>query len=296
MTVIANFRFGNLGKILKNSVKEKKTIVFQSALTGEDLTLDMCSFEEILPYSLMSIPISTVTPNDNVWIATSMLSRIADVTNNLVVMEDEFPIGTISASEIFAGLQKQPTSQYFEESVTKIMNADFYIDSRNANIVNILKRINREKNPFTLIENDRTNFSQFSIKQVLEIGSLCRTDAVASDLPQKRLSVFRRDDKIRDVIEKLSNENRFVLLDGEFSFLSHESLLEKIKELNVTQIDNLLDISASTIKTITPTLISERLTVSEICKVMLNMKYPCVMTAEHLITPYDILDFLCKEI
>lgn len=298
MTIIANlnFKLGNLGRILRNSPKEKKVMVFQSALTGEDITLDVCSFEEILPYSLMSIPISTVTPNDNVWIATSMLSRISDVTNNLVVMEDEFPIGTISAYEIFAGLQKRPTAQYFEEGVTKIMNADFYIDSRNTNIANVLKRINREKNSFTIIENDRMNFSQFSIRQVLEVGSLCKTNVMASSLPQKEPAVFRRDDKIGDIIEKLGGENRFVLLEGEFSFLSHESLLERIKELNLTQNDSLLDLSASTVKTITPTLISDRLTISEICKIMLNMKYPCVMTSEHLITPYDILDFLCKEL
>lgn len=298
MTIIANlnFKLGNLGRILKNSPKERKVMVFQSALTGEDITLDVCSFEEILPYSLMSIPISTVTPNDNVWIATSMLSRISDVTNNLVVMEDEFPIGTISAYEIFAGLQKRPTAQYFEESVTKIMNADFYIDSRNTNIANVLKRINREKNSFTIIENDRMNFSQFSIRQVLEVGSLCKTNVMASSLPQKEPAVFRRDDKIGDIIEKLGSENRFVRLEGEFSFLSHESLLERIKELNLTQNDSLLDLSASTVKTITPTLISDRLTISEICKIMLNMKYPCVMTSEHLITPYDILDFICKEL
>ncbi|HXV51329.1 MAG TPA: hypothetical protein VD689_04305 [Nitrosopumilaceae archaeon] len=298
MTKLANlnFKLGSLGRILKSSSKEKKSLVFQSLLTGEDMTLDVCSFEEVLPYSLMSIPISTVTPNDNVWIATSMLSRISDVTNNLVVIEDEFPIGTISVYEIIAGLRKNPTTQYFEQSVTKIMNADFYIDSRNTNLSNVLKRISRAKNPFTIIENDRTNFSQFSIRQVLEIGALCKTDVGVSSFPKKHTPVFKRDNTIRDVIEKLEqDENKLVLLEGGLSFVNHEILLEKIKELNTTQNDNLLELSASTFKTITPTLISERLTVSEICKIMLNMNYPCVMTSEQLITPHDILNLLCKE-
>lgn len=292
-----NFKLGNFGKILKSSSKEKKPLLFQSLLTGEDLTLDICSFEEVLPYSLMSIPISTVTPNDNVWIATSMLSRISDVTNNLVVIEDEFPIGVISVYEILDGLQKNPTAQYFEENVTKIMNADFYIDSRNTNISSVLKRINRTKNPFTIIENDKKNFSQFSIRQVLEIGALCKTDTATTSFPKKQTHTFRRDDKIRDVIEKLGQDkDRLVLLEGEFTFVNHEILLEKIKELNTIQNNDLLELSASTFKTITPTLISERLTISEICKIMLNMRYPCVMTSEQMITPRDILDFLCKEI
>jgi hypothetical protein len=292
-----NFRLGSFGRILKSSSKEKKSLIFQSLLTGEDLTLDVCSFEEVLPYSLMSIPISTQPTNDNIWIATSMLSRISDVTNNLVVIEDEFPIGTISVYEILDGLRKNPRTQYFEESVTKIMNADFYIDSRNANLANVLKRINQTRNPFTIIENDRTNFSQFSIRQVLEIGALCKTNVVASSLPKKRTTTFKRDDRFRDIIGKLrQDEGGFVLLEDDLSFVNHEILLEKIKELNNTQNDNLLDLSASTFKTITPTLISDRLTIAEICKIMLNMKYPCVMTYEQMITPRDILNLLCKGI
>jgi hypothetical protein len=243
----------------------------------------------------MSIPISTITSSENVWIATSMLSRISDVTNNLVVMEDEFPIGTISGYEIIAGLQKNPTSQYFEESVTKIMNPDFYIDSRNANLANILKRMNKAKSPFIIIENDRTNFSQFSIKQVLEIGVLCKDDFVASLFGKKQETTFHRDDKIGDVIKKLEDQ-KLVVLEGDVSFVNHEVLLEKIKEFNKTQNENLLDLSASTLKTITPTLISDKLTIAEMCKIMSNLKNPCVMTSERIITPYDMLEVLCKEI
>ncbi|HET8720066.1 MAG TPA: hypothetical protein VFM64_03625 [Candidatus Nitrosotenuis sp.] len=286
---------GKFGRILKNPNKEKRSLSFQSLLTGEDLTLDICSFEEVLPYSLMSIPISSVTTNDNIWIATSMLSRISDVTNSLVVIEDEFPIGTISIYEILNGLQKNPKPQYFEETVTKIMNPDFYIDSRNVNVANILKRINKAKNPFTVIENDKNNFSQLSIRQVLEIGSLCKSNVTASSFPKKQSSTFRRDDKFRDVIEKLSF-NEFILLEDELSFVNHDLFLEKIKELSATPNNNILELSASTFKTVTPTLISDKLTIAEMCRMMLNMKYPCLMTSEQMITPRDILDILCLGI
>ena len=290
---VTNF---NLGKILGKSSTKSKPLTFQSLLNGEDITLDVCSFEEVLPYSLLSIPISTLTPNDDVWIASSMLSRISDVTNHLVVVEDEFPIGTISASEIIGGLQKRPSSEFFSENVTKIMNADFYIDSRSVNIASILNRMNRSKNPFTIIQNDRTNFSQFSIRQVLEIGALCKTDLEASSFAQKQIAGFKRDDTIKDVIEKLKKEEgRFIILEDEFSFVNHDIVLEKLKELNNIKSENLLNLSASTLKTITPTLISDKLTVSEICKIMLNVKYPCVMTSDRIITPYDILDIICKE-
>ena len=142
MIELANLKI-NLGKMLGRN--KPKSLVFQSLLNGEDITLDVCSFEEVLPYSLLSIPISTITPHDNVWIASSMLSRVTDVTNNLVVIEDEFPIGTISAIEIMEGLQKNPTGVFFSENITKVMNPDFYIDSRTVNIAAILNRMGKSK-------------------------------------------------------------------------------------------------------------------------------------------------------
>jgi hypothetical protein len=156
--------------------------------------------------------------------------------------------------------------------------------------------MSKSKNPFTIIQNDRTNFSQFSIRQVLEIGALCKTDLEASSFAQKQVAGFKRDDTIKNVIEKLKKEEgKFIILEDEFSFVNHDIVLEKLKELNNTKSENLLNLSASTLKTITPTLISDKLTISEICKIMLNVKYPCVMTSNRIITPYDILDIICKE-
>lgn len=291
-------KLGAFGKILsKNSDKAKTSLVFQSLLSGDDITLDTCTFEEVLPYSLLSIPVSTITPNDNIWIATSMLSRISDITSNLVVIEDDFPIGTVSAFEIINGLQKDPTSSFFDNDVTKIMNVDYYIDSRNVNVSGILKRMKNAKNPFTLIQNDKTSFSQFSIRQVLEIGALCKSNIVASSFAKRQIPVYKREDRIRDVIEILNKDkNQLVLLKDEVSFVNCEILLEKIKELNTPQSQNLLELSASTFKTITPTLISDRMTLSDMCKIMTTSRYPCVMTSEQVITPYDVLEILCEEL
>lgn len=300
MIKLANLNFNhkirkNWSKILNKNEKEKN-LLFHSLLTGDDTTLDVCSFEEVLPYSLLSVPISAITPNDNVWIATSMLSRISDITDNLVVVEDEFPIGTISPYEIMHGLRKNPSSHYLQENVTRIMSVDFYIDSRNINLIDVLGRMNKTKNPFTIIENGKHDFSQFSIKQVLEIGALCKTDITVAMFPKRKIPTFKKEDKLRTVIELLSeNNNKLLLLENQVSFVSHKMVLDKIKDLNNTQNGNILDLSASTFKTITPTLISEKLTLAEICKIMQSMENPYVMTSDHVITPYDILEVLCKE-
>lgn len=296
--MIFNRRFGSLGRLLsKDSSKPKKSLIFQSLLNGEDISLNICSFEEVLPYSILSNPISTISTHDNIWIAAAMLARISDATNNLVVIEDGFPIGTIDAKQIVSGLQKNPTAKYFEKSVSKIMSPDFYIDSRNVNISSILKRMNKTKNFFTVIENDKANFSQFSIKQVLEVGSLCRSDITVSDIPGRKIRTFDRDERINDVIRRLENEPIGLLaLKDDIAFISYEVLLEKIKELNTPQNDKIFDLSASTLKTITPTLISEKLSLAEICKVMLSLRYPYVMTQDQIITPEDIVELMCKGI
>jgi predicted transcriptional regulator len=296
---LANLNFNH--KIRKSWSKilnkdEKEDLLFHSLLSGDDITLDVCSFEEVLPYSLLSVPISAITPNDNVWIATSMLSRISDITDNLVVVEDEFPIGTISPYEIMHGLRKNPSPHYLQENVTRIMSVDFYIDSRNISLIDVLSRMNKTKNPFTIIENGKQNFSQFSIKQVLEIGALCKTDITVAMFPKRKIPTFKKEDKLRNVIELLSeNNNKLLLLENQVSFVSHKMVLDKIKDLNNTQNGNILDLSASTFKTIIPTLISEKLTLAEICKIMQGMENPYVMTSDHVITPYDILEVLCKE-
>lgn len=292
MNELANLKF-NLGKMLG---KSKKSLVFQSLLNGEDITLDVCSFEEILPYSLLSIPVSTITPHDNVWIASSMLSRISDVTNNLVIIEDEFPIGTISSAEIIDGLQKNPTGAFFSENITKIMNPDFYIDSRTVNISAILSRMGKSKNPFSIIQNDRNSFSQFSVRQALEIGALCKDNIGVSSFGQKRTPKFSRDNTISDIIDKLKkDQSEFASLDDEFTFVNYDIILEKLKELNNTQNENLLELSASTLKTITPMLISDKLGIAEICRIMLNSRHTCVMTKDRIITARDVLDVLCRE-
>ncbi len=292
MDELANLKI-NLGKMLG---KSKRALVFQSLLNGENITLDVCSFEEVLPYSLLSIPVSTITPHDNVWIASSMLTRISDVTNNLVVIEDEFPIGTISSVEIIEGLQKNPTGAFFSENITKIMNPDFYIDSRTVNISAILNRMGKSKNPFNIIQNDKKSFSQFSIRQALEIGALCKDNIGVSSFAQKRTPRFSRDNTISDIIDKLKKDQaEFALLDDEFTFVNHDIILEKLKELNNTQNENLLELSASTLKTITPMLISDKLSMAEICRIMLNSRHNCVMTKDRIITARDVLDILCKE-
>ena len=287
----------NLNKILNKSFELKDNqVLFQSVNTGKHLELQECLFNDLLPYSLSSSPISSIENTDNVWIASSMLSRVSDTTNNLVVLEKEFPIGIISAKEILRGLLKNPTPYYFHDVLSKeIMNRKFYLDTRNIKLEKLLEQMYKTKSEFIILQNSKQSFSSVSIREILEIGALCRSNYVATDLPSQKVKSFQRDDSIEDLIKLLIRENNEVLLlENESLFIDSVTIIEKIAgDLNfLKDCDNFLDLNASIFKLERPKLIPDKLSVSEICQVMLYMKHPYIMTSNQMLTPRSILQIL----
>ncbi len=294
---ISNTWKKNLNKILsKNFNSKDNQVLFQSINTGKNLELQECLFDDLLPYSLSSSPISSIGNTDNVWIASSMLSRVADTTNNLVVLEKEFPIGIIGAKEILKGLLKNPTPYYFHDILSQeIMNRKFYLDTRNIKLEKLLEQMYKTKSEFIILQNSKQSFSSVSIREILEIGALCKTNFDATDLSSQKVKIFRREDTIEDLIKSLIHENTEVLLlENESLFIDPMTVIEKIAgDLNfLKDCENFLDLSASIFKLERPKLIPEKLSVSEICQIMLHMRHPYIMTSDQLLTPRSILKIL----
>ena len=294
---IGNYWKNNLTKRLnKNSNSSNFQINFQSIESGKNLLLEECLFDDILPYSLATSPVSSIEANDNLWIASSMLARVSDTTDNLVVIENDFPIGTLSIREILNAILKNPTPYLFHDSkVSQIMNRKFYLDIRKTKLQKLLKQITQSKKSFAIIQNKENDFSSFTFREILEIGALCTTNVKVSDLPDNKIKIFKRDDNIENIIRLLLNdETELLMLENESYLIDHLTILEKITgDLDYLQdIDNFLDLSASTFKLENPKLIPDKLSISEVCKTMLYMKHPFVMTSNRIITPNDILHVL----
>ena len=287
----------NLNKILnKNSNAKENQLQFQSINTGKNLELQECIFEDILPQTLVSSPISTIENTDNIWIACSMLSRISDTTNNLVVLQTDFPLGILGGKEILKGLLNNPTPYYFHDIlVEEIMNRKFYLDTRNAKLDKILEQMCKTQNEFTILQNSKQSFSAISIREILEVGALCKSNFEISDLPNKKITVFRRDDTVEDIIKLLIQDNtELLLLENESLIVDSMTIIEKIVgDLKyLKNCNNFLDLNTSIFKLESPKLIPNNLKLSEICQTMLSMKHPYVMTSNHLITPRSILEIL----
>ena len=291
----------NINKIFnKNSNSKNHQISFNSINSGKNLALTECLFDDLLPYSLASSPISSIHSEDNVWIACSMYSRLSQTTDNLVVLDNEFPLGIIGGREILKGVLKNPTPYFFHDVLSaEIMNRKFYIDTRFAKLQKLLEQMKKMKRTFAIIQNSKTSFSAISIREILEIGALCNTNIKICDLPERKIKVFKRDDSIEYLLRSLSDEETdLLMLDNESLFIDHTTIIEKITgDLNfLKDVENFLELNASVFKLANPKLIPDKLTLSEVCKMMLYMKHPYVMTTEQVFTPRDILQALSLDL
>jgi predicted transcriptional regulator len=247
---------------------------------------------------LKSSPISSLEGKDNAWIASSMLSRISQISDNIVVIEKEYPVGIIGGREIIKGIQKNPTVSFFSETTSKkIMNRKFYLDSRKVTLQKILEQMHQTNRMYSIIQNSKYDFSAVSVNEILEIGSLCQTEITAADPTDKKIITCKRDDSIENITKLLSDEQtEFLMLENESGILDQLSFVEKItNDLNfLKDVNSFLELNASIFQFYTPKLIPEKLPFSEICKVMLEIKHPYVMTTKRLWTPQDVLDILMQ--
>ena len=289
----------NFGSILSKQ-GTSSLLAFNSSYTGKPIQFNDCLYNDLLPYELNSSPVSILMGEDNLWIATSMLSRIADTANNIVVMEKEFPVGIIGYKEIIKSILRNPTNDVFNHTTAKkIMNRVFYLDNRRVKLKTILQQMNKTDKIFSVIQNSQYDFSAVSIREILEIGSMCNSEIVASEEPSRRLIKISRDNSIKEVLDLLSkNEVEFVVLDNDSLILDARTILEKITtDLNFLEDeDNFLNLNASIFQFHTPKLIPEKISFSELCKVMLDMRYPYLATKNRIWTPIDVLDVLTKGI
>ena len=291
----------NLNKILnKNSPTKDNQLLFQSINTGKKLELQECLFDDLLPVSLSSSPISSIGSTDSVWIASSMLSRVSETTNNLVVIENDYPLGIIGAKEILFNLLKNPTPYYFHDVLSQdIMNRKFYLDTRNARLDKVFEQMYKTKNEFIILQNSKHSFSTVSTREILEIGALCKSDYLASDLADPKIRIFNRDDTVEEIIKSLVHDNAEVLaLENESLLIDPLTIIEKISgDLNyLKDCNNFLELNASIFKLQHPKLIPDKLSFPEICQTMLFMKHPYLITSNKLVTPRNILEILRKDL
>lgn len=292
-----NRLFSDLRNIVHDKIKnhnKRESILFSPSTLGKDL--NHCTIEEILPHLLVYSSMATIESKEKIWVATSMLIRfLATHTNNLVSIENDIPVGMIGSREVLQGMYTNPTHDFFsEQTANSIMNKNLETVSAKMRVYDLLKKMNDVRRDFALVQTTDGEFSTISARRLLEVGILCDTRIKIADMPSKKVITFQKEDNIGFLIgEMLKNNTDVVILEKTPLFVTPQIIFEKISELNyLDDIDDFLEYKANTLNLKTGRIISDNVTVPEMCKIMLGMKNAFILTQNNVLTPWDLITTL----
>ncbi|MGI0047651.1 MAG: CBS domain-containing protein [Nitrosotalea sp.] len=291
----SDFMFNLKNKLYKNdTVKEiQEHILFSSSENQKNLRLNECTIEDILPHLLVCSSMATIESKEKVWVATSMLVRFLETfTNNLVVMENDVPVGMLGGSEVIKEFIKNPSYTFFSDlTVQNIMNRNLYIASPTTKVNDLLKKMQQIQRDFALVQNEDGEYSTVSARRLLEVGVLCDTSMKVSDIPLKSIPTFNRDDTIGTIVmQMIKNETEILILENTPQFVNPQTIFEKIVALNYLEgVNNFFDLKSTALNLKNGKIISENTTIPDMCKIMLGMKYSFVITRNNVLTPWDLI-------
>ncbi len=291
----SNFVFNLKNKLYKNNNARilRKNVLFSSSDNTRNLHLKECTIEDILPHLLVYSSITNIDSKEKMWVATSMLARFLETfTNNLVAMENNVPAGMLGSQEVIKEFLKTPYHSFFSDfTVKQVMKNDLYVALPSTKVNDLLRKMKQTQRDFALVQNEDGDYSTISARRLLEVGILCDTRMKVSDIPPKLIPTFNRGDTIDMIITKMIQNNTEVLiLENTPKFINTQIIFEKIVELDYLDgVDDFLDLKATALNLKSGKIISENMTIPDMCKIMLSMKHSFVMTINNVLTPWDVI-------
>lgn len=287
--------FNLKNKLHRNGIVKtsRESILFPSINNQKNLHLNECTIEDILPHLLVYSSMATIESKEKMWIAASMLARFLETfTNNLVVMENDIPVGMLGGQEVIKEFSKNPQHSFFSDlTVQNVMNRNLYVASPTTKVNDLLRKMQHVQRDFALVQNEDGEYSTVSARRLLEAGVLCNTHMRVSDMPLRLIPTFNRDDTIGTIIDQMiQNETEVLVLENTPQFVNPQIIFEKIIELNYLEdVNNFLDLKSTTLNLKNGKIISENTMIPDMCKIMLSMKHSFVMTLNNVLTPWDLI-------
>jgi hypothetical protein len=266
----------------------------------KNLPISDYSLNDLLSNTLTTVPAVSTTIYDRVWETTGMLvHHLESFTDSLVVTDEARPVGLVGGVEIMCGILKTPTFDFFNNTlVGKIKNDGLIVTTADTKLSDLLKQWKDTGRAFAIIPNQYHGYSAISARKLLEVGMLCNTDITINDMAKKRISTFKQNQTVKEIINKMfENKTRRLVLENTTQFLSDRIIIEKIStDLNyLHDVDNFLDMKANIFKLEDAKIISYDMKIPELCKKMYGMLHPYVMTKDQVISPWDIIMVLTSQ-
>ena len=210
----------------------------------------------------------------------------------MIIIQDNEPIGILGGKETLFGLLKNPTFEFFDEvTAGEVMGGFSNVVTSQTTLSDLISMMHHQRTGFAVIPHDSGWYSAISVRTLLEVAALSKTDMKASEIPKKKIITFTQEDTMDDILTAMFHaQTRRLVLEDYSSFISDRLILEKIAfKLNyLNGVPNFLEIKAGTFPLKRLEKISEDLPIPKLAKKMLSMDVPYVMTQDRIISPWDI--------
>lgn len=277
--------------------------------TNKKTSILQYTLRDLLQRSLLSSPAVSVTTEDLVTEATNLLPHhLETFTDSLVVINDERPLGMIGGIEILEGVLKNPNANFFAKTrIKEIMSKKLIILDNDSTLGKLLDLWKQTGRAFALMPNEYHGYSAISARKLLEIVMLCKTKMKVGDISKKKIITFRKDQKIKEIIESMfKNKTRKLVLEGTPEFISDRIIIQKIsRDLNCLQhVDDFLEMKGSEFVLDKAKKVSEQMALEEGCKLLYEMQSPYLLLSDGVVTPWDVImslnsndiEYTCKPI
>lgn len=265
-----------------------------------ELPISERTLEELLTETLDYSLCITIDKGKEVWVVAGMLVQyLESITDSVSVTDGDEIIGTIGGLEILENLLKNPTNSLFYGTLVEaIMEKNPLRVSGQTKYKDLISQWRQRGRAYAILSNRWGHYSAISAAKILEIGMRCKTNLSIRDMPKKPIITFKPDDSLGTVINAmLENKTRKILLENSNKYINDRMILETVSEKlgYLKNIENFLEMPASTIELEKARVIFDDLKIHEVSCMMYDMEHPYVIYKDMLVTPWDICMALLSE-
>lgn len=259
------------------------------------------TLEEIFPKTLTHIPCVYVDKGREIWIATEMCAQYLESYVDSIVIrnEDEKPIGIIGGYDLLLHIRKNAaTSFQYQTKVEDIAFKNVAMITKETKLKDLIESWQNSGRAFSMILNERGDYSVISARRMLEVGERCRTDISISTMRKKKIITFKEDYTLGNVLDLMfENKTRKLLLENSDQYISDRLILEGISNILKSQkaVESFLEIPIKQFRSERVREITNDLAFDHLCSIMDKMPHPYVLYKDSVVTPWDVALTLLSE-
>ncbi len=225
---------------------------------------------------------------------------LESVVDSIIVRDDSFkPIGIVGGYELLDHLRKNPTRDFqYQTRVGEIMFKDFPQVDKKTKLIDLVEIWKKSRRAFAVILNEFGDCSTVSARKMIKVGTRLKSDISVSSMQKKKIVTFRLDDSLGNILDLMfENKTRKLVLENTNQYISDRLILGEISNTLRFQadVDYFLDIPANQFKLENAKVITEDLNFHQLCSIMEEMDYPCVVYNGTVVTPWDVCITLLSE-